>query len=69
MINYVNRTAVQMTRVRAQGDAYDVVNHCVCLVCPLLSLLGHLSLVMRKPVFGVCDQVGHKPAGAATEAR
>ena len=27
------------------------------------------SLVMRKPVFRVCDQVRHKPACAATEAR
>ena len=27
-----------------------------------------LSHVTRKPVFGVCDQVRHKPACAATEA-
>ena len=27
-----------------------------------------LSLVTRKPVFGVCDQVRHKPACATTEA-
>ena len=27
-----------------------------------------MSLVTRKPVFGVCDQVKHKPACAATEA-
>ena len=26
------------------------------------------SLVTRKPVFGVCDQVRHKPGCAATEA-
>ena len=29
----------------------------------------HRSLVTRKPVFGVCDQVRHKLACAATEAR
>ena len=28
-----------------------------------------MSLVIRKPVFGVCDQVRHKPSCAATEAR
>ena len=28
-----------------------------------------LSLVMRKAVFGVCDQIRHKPACAATEAK
>ena len=27
-----------------------------------------MSLVTRKPVFGVCDQVRYKPACAATEA-
>ena len=27
------------------------------------------NLVMRKPIFGVCDQVRHKPACALTEAR
>ena len=34
-------------------------------------LLQHIrkSLVMTKPVFGVCDQVRHKPACAAIEAR
>ena len=30
---------------------------------------SNMSLVMRKPGFGVCDQVRHKPACAATEAR
>ena len=29
--------------------------------------LLHLSLVMRKPVFGVCDQVRLKPACSADE--
>ena len=29
--------------------------------------LKHLSLVLRKPVFGVSDQVRHKPGCAATE--
>ena len=29
---------------------------------------NQLSLVTRKPVFGVCDQVKHKPACAAAEA-
>ena len=29
---------------------------------------GKVSLVTRKPVFGVCDQVRHKSACAATEA-
>ena len=30
---------------------------------------GNMSLVTRKPVFGISDQVRHKPASAATEAR
>ena len=29
----------------------------------------HMSHVMRKPVFGVCDQVRHKPPWAVKEAR
>ena len=29
----------------------------------------HLSLVVRKPAFGVSDQVLHKPGYAATEDR
>ena len=29
---------------------------------------GHMSFVMRKPVFGVSDQVRLKPACAATKA-
>ena len=29
----------------------------------------HLSLVTRKPVFGVCDQLRHKPACTSTETR
>ena len=29
----------------------------------------HMSLVTRKPVFRVCEQVRHKPACAVTEAR
>ena len=33
----------------------------------LLILLGIMSPVMRKPVFGVCDQVRLKPACSATE--
>ena len=28
-----------------------------------------MSLVTRKPVFGVCDQVRHKPTCSATKAR
>ena len=28
---------------------------------------GHMSLVVRKPVFGVSDQVWHKPGCTATE--
>ena len=32
------------------------------------SLLDEMSLVTRKPVFGVCDQVRLKPACSATEA-
>ena len=28
---------------------------------------GQMSLVVRKPVFGVSDQVRHKPGCAATE--
>ena len=37
----------------------------VCTEDPCLCM----SLVSRKPVFGVCDQVRLKPACAATEAR
>ena len=33
------------------------------------SCLFYMSPVMRKPVFGVCDQGRLKPASAATEAR
>ena len=33
-----------------------------------LVTVENLSLVTRKPVFGVCDLVRHKPACAATEA-
>ena len=29
--------------------------------------LGHMSLVVRKPVFGVSDLVRHKPGCAVTE--
>ena len=29
----------------------------------------YLTLVTRKPVFGICDEARHKPACAATEAR
>ena len=29
--------------------------------------MNHLSLVMREPVFGVSDQVPHKPGCTATE--
>ena len=32
-------------------------------------IMFDISLDTRKPVFGVCDQVRHKPACAATEAR
>ena len=39
------------------------------VTCLKLSYLSHMSLVMRKPVFRVCDQVRLKPAYAATEAR
>ena len=42
-----------------------------CLLCSNTEekcfLYQHLSLVTRKPVFGVCDQLRHKPACAATE--
>ena len=30
-------------------------------------ILFHMSLVLRKPVFGVSDQVRHKPGCTATE--
>ena len=32
-----------------------------------LGTLTHMSLVLRKPVFGVSDQVRHKPGCATTE--
>ena len=31
------------------------------------SFHGHMGLVVRKPVFGVSDQVRHKPGYTATE--
>ena len=33
-----------------------------------LALQGYMSLITRKPVFKVFDQVRHKPACTATEA-
>ena len=33
----------------------------------LVSITLYLSLVVRKPVFGVSDQVRHKPGCTATE--
>ena len=46
--------------------------HGACLEgCALLlsawDRLHHLSLVVRKPVFGVSDQIRHKPGCTATE--
>ena len=43
---------------------------CNSLTLPSLSVLHngkHLSLIVRKPVFGVSDQVPHKPGCAITE--
>ena len=37
------------------------------LIFLLLNTHHYLSLVVRKPVFGVSDQVRHKPGCAATE--
>ena len=34
---------------------------------PVISFQDHLSLVVRKPVFGVSDQVRHKPGCTTTE--
>ena len=36
------------------------------VMCELVLLLENMSLVVRKPVFGVSDQVRHKPGCAAT---
>ena len=38
-------------------------------LCPayVSLVMNHLSLVLRKPVFGVSDQVPHKPGCATTE--
>ena len=33
------------------------------------SIMSYMSLITRRPVFGICDQVSHKPACAAKEAR
>ena len=34
-----------------------------------VSLKSHLGLNVRKPVYGVCNQVGLKPHGSATETK
>ena len=44
-------------------------NKVVLLFCCRYHCFYHMSLVTRKPVFGVSDQVRLKPACAATEAR
>ena len=35
----------------------------------VVSLKTHLGLNVRKPVYGVCNQVGLKPPGSATGAK
>ena len=40
----------------------------VVVLCLKLPLVSYMSHVMRKPVFGVCDQVRHKLACGATVA-
>ena len=41
----------------------------LCRGCNIIGISGqfYLSLVLRKPVFGVSDQVAHKPGCTATE--
>ena len=39
-----------------------------CMPSLFFVFLSHMSLVSRKPVFGVCDQVRLKPACSASEA-
>ena len=43
---------------------FDDLNLKISLI---LAILIHMSLVVRKPVFGVSDQVRHKPGCTATE--
>ena len=39
----------------------------LCEQCHEKTCFLYMSLVVRKPVFGVSDQVPHKPGGTATE--
>ena len=49
------------------NNAIKVTEYKASIVCVSENSLLKMSLVRRKHVFGVSDQVSHKPACAATE--
>ena len=57
--------------MKMEWQKYKDVERSVCIMTEItiqmLSLQGHMSLVVRKPVFGVSDQVRHKPGCTTTE--
>ena len=48
---------------------YTVCSDLPCWKFRMITVVYNLSLVTRKPVFGVCDQVSLKPSCSATETR
>ena len=44
------------------------INSLFSMIAPVAYSINNMSLVTRKPVFGVCDQVRLKPACSASEA-
>ena len=55
----LNRLSVSMHSLILLGS--------ILLILVMSRYSSYLSLVVRKPVFGVFDQVGHKPGCTATE--
>ena len=52
---------------RLHDEQSDKGLHCLQICLHLLEAHTHMNHVMRKPVFGVSDQVGHKPGCTDTE--
>ena len=48
------------------ADSNGMKDNCYGLIS-LKNINRYLSLVVRKPVFGVSDQIRHKPSCTATE--
>ena len=68
--NLVEITYYAYTRPRCLVSVYRTIGSVLVdfkLPQLLIEMLYHLSLVLRKPVLGVSDQVQHKPGCTATE--